>query len=418
MSPEDISELVICCICQTTFSQSTSFIKNDTSARNIWSTIADEDGQCYCNKCMVTVTISKLNESLANLKLPNDLKPNQENIENLYDKYHLKIRFLHDELEMKLNDENFEDYDDKLTFELISQALIVLQNVAINSRINHLISNKEDSIPIHYEDGDYSLRSYETNSDHISRNSPSKKGPLDNLNPYDDHGAIPSDPCTEATKSNSNVVNQELVDNDEEEEEFYFCYICYCSILKSESVESFQLSNCSHRYCRSCLVRYVKLKISEGVVEPKCFYLVDNPDHNSNTDHPSNGIENVATELLDFSIKLQDNIDSSSNHDAKSTAVEYSDASNEDGSSGHLLKANAHEKDVQKSENPKIPCNAVISSDDIFDLIKTEKGSEIVNKYQRFKFMKENENYTECPFAGCNKLQIGNPDDSVVICCR
>jgi hypothetical protein len=49
------------------------------------------------------------------------------------------------------------------------------------------------------------------------------------------------------------------------------CQICFDNVPVADTV---QLTACSHQYCRSCLKRYLELKITEGNVFPVCFHPV------------------------------------------------------------------------------------------------------------------------------------------------
>ena len=152
----------------------------------------------------------------------------------------------------------------------------------------------------------------------------------------------------------------------------YFCYICFedKNISDGESQvdqdekendgdqrgkdQSFLLP-CKHRFCRDCMYNFLKSTISEGQVNPKCFY-------------PIPQVETVETA---------------------------------DG--GGASKASMN-------------CGLALPNHTIVNLISRDK--DLTTKYNRFSFLINDINGRECPYPGCGHLQSGDPDNPNMICAK
>lgn len=65
-------------------------------------------------------------------------------------------------------------------------------------------------------------------------------------------------------------------------------------------------------------------------------------------------------------------------------------------------------------ENFDEQCGVALSSEEISLIIVPDQN--LIEKYNRFVFMKTNENGRECPYPECGKLQIGDPLHPDMIC--
>lgn len=63
------------------------------------------------------------------------------------------------------------------------------------------------------------------------------------------------------------------------------CQICFDNI---DTNEAFQLSDCKHYFCRECIANFVRFKIADGNVYPKCCYCLDTSAEDSANEMTNN----------------------------------------------------------------------------------------------------------------------------------
>lgn len=137
-------------------------------------------------------------------------------------------------------------------------------------------------------------------------------------------------------------------------------YYCQVCFESNEVKEGYQLP-CEHRYCKDCLVSYLASKITDGKVYPTCFYIDENAQAAS----------------------------------AEETTTE-----------GQLRKYTT--------------CNTAIAPEIIIALLQDRQ--DVLEKYMRYKFAKENSNARECPY--CAVWNVVPPDvlalegGSKITCCN
>jgi hypothetical protein len=134
----------------------------------------------------------------------------------------------------------------------------------------------------------------------------------------------------------------------------FLCQICFDN-YSGENI--FMLGKCDHIFCKDCLSNYVRYKIIDGNVYPKCCYFLNN-EESSTTQESNSTATTTAAPRLKF-------------------------------------------------------CNQVILHSDIISLL--ENDITTLEKYHRFKFCKENKHARECP--NCHTFMLGTPDTTSKIIC-
>ena len=157
----------------------------------------------------------------------------------------------------------------------------------------------------------------------------------------------------------------------------FFCYICYsertAEDLAEEGEECVQLTACGHRYCLGCLQAYLESNIVEGKTQLRCCCLADEEEG-----------EEVEEKGGDCGGDRHDETNSSS-----VTADQTSSQSQS-----------------QSQGKSKVQfCGAVIAMMEVADILVNKPV--ILQKYTRFKFLKEKPHGRECP--QCGHLQLHRP---------
>ena len=200
----------------------------------------------------------------------------------------------------------------------------------------------------------------------------------------------------------------------------YYCQIC----LETHPLSDGHTLNCGHSYCVECIHRYLAVRICDGVIHPKCFHpLTANNQLNivSTNSSFSNEIFSIQHALEGTSEEssnrkecfdkkvLDDNLGSSSH-------AEIMIAGNNNAESD--VNMNTANIDVHKEgssssiASSSALCDAIISADEIRSLISCDK--ELADKFEYFKYIKENQNARECP--SCQHMQIGNQESPQMTC--
>jgi hypothetical protein len=135
----------------------------------------------------------------------------------------------------------------------------------------------------------------------------------------------------------------------------FFCHICYSHRTTQELTEekdsAFTLSSCGHQYCLTCLQAYLESNILEGHTRIKCCCIAD-------------------SEVLDDSGDVSNLDINTSDSENKATKIKFCE--------GFLTKVEVEQILINKID--------------------------LKQKFDRFKFLKENPNGRECP--ECSFLQI------------
>lgn len=162
------------------------------------------------------------------------------------------------------------------------------------------------------------------------------------------------------------------------------CQICFDTFVNDET---FKFEQCGHRFCKECATNYVRSKVVDGVVYPKCCY-VDEEMPGSN----ENKIDNSSSEE-----PLQATINGESN------------ANNSEINKNLVLNGETpqHRTGIKHSI-----CSTFITHHDILNLLSDDIAS--IEKYIRFKYCQENKDARECP--QCGTFHIGNPTDPKIVC--
>ena len=200
----------------------------------------------------------------------------------------------------------------------------------------------------------------------------------------------------------------------------YYCQIC----LETHPLSDGHTLNCGHTYCLECIFRYLAVRICDGVVHPKCFHpLTTNNRLNAVSTNSSfsneilciqHGLVGTSEEPSHrkecFDEKEPDNNLGSLSH-AEKKFVGVNNAESE-------VNINAAISDLQREgssssiASSSALCDAIISADEIRSLILCDK--ELAEKFEYFKYIKENQNARECP--SCQHMQIGNPESPQLTC--
>lgn len=146
-------------------------------------------------------------------------------------------------------------------------------------------------------------------------------------------------------------------------ESTYYCQICFDN---NDASVGYTLP-CNHCYCKECLVNYLASKITDGKVYPACFYIDENPTESAH-----------------------ENTHENAEHTTEGALRKYK------------------------------TCDAVIPPHIIESLLPSRP--DVLEKYLRYKFAKENVNARECPY--CSVWNIVSPEvlatagGSKITCCN
>jgi hypothetical protein len=105
--------------------------------------------------------------------------------------------------------------------------------------------------------------------------------------------------------------------------ENYYCQICFDSFPKTSS-NAYELTKCNHFFCKDCLISFLKLKIEEGQVYPKCFFMTEIHTKPGDLSHPLVRSTSERDDGSRFIIKDDDG-GSSSRMDVEAGGVEHKD---------------------------------------------------------------------------------------------
>jgi hypothetical protein len=219
---------------------------------------------------------------------------------------------------------------------------------------------------------------------------------------------IAAAPVAESQKSGSEVIEvaipDELSVKPPNELKEYYCQICFEN--HNTVTEGYELSICRHVFCKDCLVSFLRSKIEDGQVHPKCFFMTE--IHTRPDPHAPNRTESERKEL-NVNSPNSSPMKSSSSHLIKDKEIE------EENNDNHRPHDHQHQYEVVDQRTiHNHTCNEDISSIDIQLLLREEK--ELIRKYDRFKFCRENKNARECP--SCHAFQLGQPDVSPKMTCQ
>lgn len=178
-------------------------------------------------------------------------------------------------------------------------------------------------------------------------------------------------------------------------QETFFCYIC----LENQPISlSYELSNCHHRYCKTCLIDFLRSNINEAKVYIKCF-------------HPMNK-SSILIRESDEDILREKSEENSSEEKVEDQNKKLAKEAN------LTIQQTNESEELQKQlsmNNESNHCNLEISHADILMLL--EHDNKLTEKYFRFKFCTDNKNARECPY--CHAYQvINNPETNPQIICH
>lgn len=162
--------------------------------------------------------------------------------------------------------------------------------------------------------------------------------------------------------------------------ERYGCQIC---LGYFPLAEMFPLEKCGHHFCKECIASYVRFKVVNGNVYPKCCFDPESPIQFVKFLRKETGEEDAAA---DVNLKTRSN-DSSATGQQQVT-------------------------DTVTQMRPQ-PCEIFISHADILRIL--EDDMDALEKYFRFKYCAENKDARECPT--CHVFYIGNPTVTPRIIC-
>eukprot|EP01033_Poteriospumella_lacustris_P002918 gene2918-2130_t len=145
----------------------------------------------------------------------------------------------------------------------------------------------------------------------------------------------------------------------------------------------FPLEKCGHHFCKECIASYVRFKVVNGNVYPKCCFDPESPIQFVKFLRKETGEEDAAA---DVNLKTRSN-DSSATGQQQVT-------------------------DTVAQMRPQ-PCEIFISHADILRIL--EDDMDALEKYFRFKYCAENKDARECPT--CHVFYIGNPTVTPRIIC-
>ena len=242
----------------------------------------------------------------------------------------------------------------------------------------------------------------------------------------------------------------------ESHHETYFCQICF---EQQPAALGYTLPSCGHVFCTECLLRYLKVQVTDGIITPKCFHpvtqgekekkqemykdetltVVIDDSHDDGMDttsiaqlQPQDTIEHMdgtdeTTEIQPLSIPYYHY----QNHDPtippsgqqqpadhSHEVVVISKTIHEDAL--HLVQESIISLDDHDNRSGSTPdiattvhvCGCSIDTEDIRNILATD--TTLLAKFEFFLFIKGNKHARECPF--CHHLQIGSPIDPTMTC--
>lgn len=193
-------------------------------------------------------------------------------------------------------------------------------------------------------------------------------------------------PLLEEEKKTSNEEEKKEEDEGDQQQqqkkeaEEYFCQVCFTN--QNRLQEGFELSLCRHVFCRDCLIGFLKSKIEDGQVYPKCFHMDSQAEDCSHLPAAPPPLLPPPSGLI-------------------------RDRDEEEGRGAGI----GEEEEVAVTQQSLIDatCRQEISSVDIHLLLQPNHSS-LLDRYVRFKFCKENKNARECP--KCASYQINDHPES------
>lgn len=160
--------------------------------------------------------------------------------------------------------------------------------------------------------------------------------------------------------------------------ERYGCQIC---LGYFPLAEMYPLEKCGHHFCKECIASYVRFKVLNGNVYPKCCFDPESPIQFVKFLRKETGEEDTVP--ADMNMRTR---------------------SNDSSGPGHA--------DSVAQIRPQ-PCEIFISHADILRIL--EDDMDALEKYFRFKYCAENKDARECPT--CHVFYIGNPTVTPKIVC-
>ena len=245
----------------------------------------------------------------------------------------------------------------------------------------------------------------------------------------------------------------------------YFCQICF---EQQPAALGYTLPSCGHVFCTECLLRYLKVQVTDGIITPKCFHPVSKEDKDKkqdvckdemltvdNDEFHDDVMNTTTTTTAQLPQDTIDNMDSvEKTTEIRPPNTSFSDSNNQDqdhdqtipasGQQTHLLPDHArnvvvmsdpdHARDVvvmsesiqegvsedhdsRSGITPDIVsivhvCGCPIETEDIRKILATD--AMLLAKFEFFFFIKSNKHARECPF--CHHLQIGSPTNPTMTC--
>lgn len=243
----------------------------------------------------------------------------------------------------------------------------------------------------------------------------------------DDESSSMSMSVMTANQSPTNISQRNSGCNSSNNANEYYCQICF-ETYDRHSQRGYELSNCRHVFCQECLVQFLKSKIDEGQVYPKCFHLSEihtapNPITTTTTPNPMLSTPRNSTsnnQNITFSEK-RGSVDSlQRNEEGNNDEREGEGSLEQQPPRGVVVDEEEDEENYEIINQQTIIshlCNEEISAIDIQLLLKgTEENRLLLEKYHRFKFCRENKHARECPT--CHNYQIASPDVTPRITCN
>ena len=236
----------------------------------------------------------------------------------------------------------------------------------------------------------------------------------------------------------------------------YFCQICF---EQQPAVHGFTLPSCGHVFCTDCLLRYLKVQVTDGIITPACFHPVMKKDKGKKSplrtddmltvdiDDCHHDVMNTTTAPLSqdsidnmdglekTTTKIQPHgtsyLDPSHSHhhdhqtilpsDRPLLAEQFQDAAvsetDREGVSDGVQEDLSEDRDSRSGSTTDIAnsvhvCGCPIEANDIRTILAAD--TTLLAKFEFFTFIKGNKHARECPF--CQHLQIGSPVNPTITC--